>query len=665
MPYFRKNFRRYYKYRKNYYKRRPWFRRRRPRKTFQTKRRRRPVRKKFFKKKKLKKIKLQQWQPSHIKKCKIKGTIQLFQAGKGRFSHNYQLYKESFVPPHQPGGGGWSYIILSLGNLFTENQRLQNWWTKSNKGLPLCRFSGVKFKFYRQQFTDYIVTWSNEYPMEVGKFHYPSIHPQRMLSYNHRIIVPSYNSMPHWKKPYKSCFIRPPKEMTDKWYFQNHFQRFPLCMLATTACSLNSLYVATNVLNNNCTIKCLNTNFFQRKSFQFPSITTGYFPKSNVYAYASPNGGYTITDIKIKEITYLGQTGPYNEGEELGNYQLQTYTKPHWGNIFHYNYLNEQRQIIITQYQLSHWFEGVPTGTPLTRNINQGEAQFFTDPLYYDCRYNPTKDTGIGNEAYWVSNLVEENGWNTQNDPDLKIAGFPLWILLWGWYDWTRKLNKIKNVDNDYILVVKTDFIEPKLPFYVFLSDSFCNGQAPYAQPLHTWSEYERNHWYPRYRFQEEAIETLLMTGTGVCRAENVQQIQAHCYYKFFFKWGGNPATFETVIDPTTQPYYPVPGQLIQTTEIMDPNESPLNMFYDFDVRRHLIKQSAINRITDFSNFENLMFTDGDQTTIPQTTTKETQTKTTEEKEKKETFKQLQQYRQLNIQLLQRFQQLKQLVENT
>nr|UGV38769.1 MAG: ORF1 [TTV-like mini virus] len=659
------------KYYRNFWKRKPnysrrWIRNRRPRSTFRSKRRRRRVRRKNFKfyKHKLKKIRLYQWQPSHIKKCRIKGTIQLFQAGRGRFSHNYQLYKESFVPPHQPGGGGWSYILLSLGNLFTENQRLQNWWTKSNKGLPLCRYQGVKFKFYRQKYVDYIVTYSNEYPMEVGKYHYPSVHPQRMLTYNHRIIVPSLETLPLMKKSYKSCFIRPPKEMKDQWYFQNNFQRYPLVMLAVTACSLQNMYVAENVLNNNCTINALNTNLFKRKSFQFPNVTTGYYPKTGVYLYASPNGGDKVETIKISDLTYLGNTGPHTEGEELNNTDHNQYVKAKWGNVFHEAFMNEQRKVIISSNQLSYWFQTGTSTKPKTGNIPTGQAQFYTEPLYYQCRYNPSKDTGEGNEAYWVNNLTEEQGWDTQNDEDLVIRGFPLWILLWGWYDWTKKLNKIKNIDNDYVLVVKTNFIEPKLPWYIFLNDSFPVGLAPYNQPINTLPLTELNHWYPRYKFQIEAIETLLMTGTGVCRAEAVSQIQAHCYYKFFFKWGGNPSTFESVIDPTTQPFYPTPGTLLQTNEIVDPNTSPLNLLYDFDIRRHLIKQTALQRIQNLTDFTNSMFTDGTIPTIQEEAQAPQETDTQEEAEKKKILQQLNQYKQLNITLLNRYRMLQQYINN-
>lgn len=644
------------------------FRRRRPKRPFRRKRRYRWVRRKNFKysKKKLKKIKIVQWQPSHIKKCKIKGTIQLFQAGRGRFSHNYQLYKESTVPPHQPGGGGWGYILLSLNSLFTENQRLQNWWTKSNKSLPLCRYHGVKFKFYRQKHVDYIVTWSNEYPMEVGKYHYPSVHPQRMLTYNHRIIVPSYDTLPLMKRSYKSCFVRPPKEMKDQWYFQNHFQRFPLVMLAVTACSLQNLYVAENVLNNNCSVNALNTNLFQRKSFQFPNVTTGYYPKNNVYLYASPNGGTEITDITIKDLTYLGNTGPHTEGQVFNDTEFTQYTKSKWGNPFHEAFLNEQRQVITSLNQVGFWFDTAKTKKPKSGKIPNGQAQFYTEPLVYECRYNPSADTGVGNEAYWVSNLIEEDGWDTQKDEDLVIRGFPLWILLWGWYDWTKKLGKIKNIYNDYVLVVKTDFIKPKLPWYVFLNDYFPIGLAPYNQKLDSMPETELKHWYPRYKFQEEAIETILMTGTGVCRAEQIQQIQAHCYYKFLFKWGGNPSTFESVVDPTSQPFYPTPGSIIQTNEIVDPNTSPLNLLYDFDIRRHLIKQTALQRISNLTDFTNFMFTDGTNHSN-QTKTQETETppqNSKEEEEKKKILQQLQQCQQFNLSLLNRFRMLQQYINN-
>ncbi len=179
-------------YRRKYYRRNYWswrqrrnaFRRKRFRTTFRRKPRRRRVRKTRYYKtlnKKLKKIRIQQWQPSHIRRCQIKGFLLLFEAGHGRFANNFTFYKESFTPPRTPGGGGWSIQQLSLGNLFTQNEYFMNWWTHSNKSLNMCRYRGTKFHLYRQQETDWIFTYFTELPQQAGKFWYPSFHPMRML----------------------------------------------------------------------------------------------------------------------------------------------------------------------------------------------------------------------------------------------------------------------------------------------------------------------------------------------------------------------------------------------------------------------------------------------------------------------------------------------------
>nr|UGV39568.1 MAG: ORF1 [TTV-like mini virus] len=653
MPPFR---RRYYK--RNFYKPRRWFRRWRSGKTLRRKRRRRRTRVrrrrfKNFKKYKLKFIKLTQWQPSHIKNCKIKGTIQLFQAGIGRFSHNYSLFKDSWVPEHEPGGGGWCYLQLSLGNLYTEHQRLQNWWTRSNQGLNLCRYRGVRLRFWRQQFTDYIVTYSNEYPMEVGKFHYPSMHPQRLMLYNHRIVVPSYNSMPHKKKAFKQVFVKPPKEMVDKWYFQQHFQRFPLVLIAASACSLEQYYISDQVISNNITLYSLDTKLIHNKNFQRPSQTTGWYPKEGQYLYATYNGTTDFNKIQPSTCTYLGNTVQNTPGS-----QGKQTTFKDWGSPFFKNIIDGTRNVILTtKNNTDFWTQTTPI-----------EGAFIDRPIAVKCRYNPTKDDGIGNEAYWVSNFSAENNWEWNNDPDIHIQGFPLWLMLWGWYDWSRNLNKIKNIYNDYLLVVKSRYLTPALPAYVFLNESYIEGSGPYNTNLDELDPSIIDHWYPQWKFQQEAIETLLMCGTGVCRGNHTKQIQAHCDYSFFFKWGGNPASMEKVIDPTTQPQYPLPSGQFLSNEIIDPSTSIYNYLYNFDQRRDLLTQTAEKRIKQISDFDPSLFTDGIlyQSINPPAQGQETAPPfTTEEEEKTPILQQLQQLQQFNQQLLQRYRQLTLQIQNS
>ncbi len=118
-----------------------------------------------------------------IRKCKILGFLELFETTYGRVSNNFVTTKESYVPPHRPGGGGWGIQQLTLGNLYVQNVYCMNYWTKSNRGYNLCRYNGVKLYLYRQENVDWIFTYNLEEPLTIGKYTYASYHPYKMLQY--------------------------------------------------------------------------------------------------------------------------------------------------------------------------------------------------------------------------------------------------------------------------------------------------------------------------------------------------------------------------------------------------------------------------------------------------------------------------------------------------
>lgn len=652
----------------NYWKRprpRRWFRRRRSRNYFQRRkqrfRRRRVRNKKFklYKRFKKKKITLNQWQPTHIKKCKIHGLIPLFQAGKGRFSNDWSSYKESYVPEYWPGGGGWSIFYLSLNNLYTENARLQNWWTKSNKSLPLCRYLGCTLIFYRQPEIDYIATYTTEHPFEISKFHFPSSHPQRLYTFNHKIVVPSLKTAPHKKKPYIKKRVRPPRQLIDKWYFQQHFARFGLVQITAAACSLDSFFISSIAESNNITLKCLNTKLFTKKNFQYHTKTNGYSPNGINYLWATYNGQPNPLQSKITDLIYLGNAMNYFKGTQ---WKSKDYTDDEWGNPFAPDYLQGEHNLLLTQSQIG----GITATTQVSTTFTTVD-----NPIIFDVRYNPFKDTGEGNEAYWVDNLQSGQGWEQPANPDLKITGFPLWILLWGWEDYTKRTGYLQHLDYDYILVVKSNFLSYKLPYYIFLNKSFCEGKGRYNLDADLIPPNEKKHWYPKWFYQKEAVEDLLMCGPGVCRAENVQQIQAHMGYTFRFKWGGDPAAMEKVEDPFSQPTFPLPSTGLQNNEIGNPEQSLYQNIYKFDVRRHLITQQAANRIKKDSTNDFFMFSDGTTFTKqsciqpPLQETEKAPEETSEEETEPSLLQQLILCKQHNKQLLNRFRQLQQLITDT
>ena len=83
------------------------------------------------------------------------------------------------------------------------------------------------------------------------------------------------------------------------------------------------------------------------------------------------------------------------------------------------------------------------------------------------------------------------------------------------------------------MLVVRTSCLDQKLGTYVFLSESYVNGRAPYDRDAEEILPRDNGHWYPRWKFQQEAIEHILTTGPAVCKSESQKSVQAHIHYDF------------------------------------------------------------------------------------------------------------------------------------
>nr|UGV38640.1 MAG: ORF1 [TTV-like mini virus] len=614
-----------YRYRRNFYRpyKRRWTRKRiRPRRFRRPLRRRiyrrRPyrVRKRLFYKKKT--ILIRQWQPSKINKCKIKGLMCLFQCGPDRISNNWTQYMNSFVPEHWHGGGGWSQLKFSLGSLFEERQLVRNYWTKSNVALPLVRYGGCKLKFYRTQYVDYIVHYTKCYPMLDTSEQHTNAQPSAMLMYRKKIIVPSFTTEPHNKKPYKKKFISPPSQMYNKWYFQQDICNTGLLMLTTTACNLDRFYLSPLALSNNITITCLNTVVFQNRNFQQTDInhtTTPWSPKANYYMYGA--NIHNPSDIKFKDLIYLGQTQYNHEGIAIGtNDQWQTYSSnPKWkdnfGNPLNHTYLTGTYHILI----------GGATADPQTifnKSTNPRDNKVGTkltlmgQDLIKKCRYNPNKDTGLGNEIYFLKNTRNETGWDAPNQNSLLLRGYPLWLAWWGWPDWQKKLAQIQQIDYNYIAVFKTECIDEKLPGYVPLDMNFIEGKSPYELELEHALPSDYQHWYPRFKYQFQSINDICKTGPGTVKL-STKSVEAHMMYTFYFKWGGCPNELENIADPCNQPKYPVPNNFIQGTEIQNPISSPTKELYQFDFRRYMLTNKAAKRITENSISETTSITDGNK----------------------------------------------------
>lgn len=640
-------YRRYYqnRYRRKYYRRRWRLPRRRARTTFRRKqwyrkRRQRYKVKKFKLKRKRTYLKLKQFQPKSINYCKITGFKCLFQGSPIRKQHNYIQYIYSFTPPTFPGGGGWSLLVFSLDSLFEDYQHLQCIWSKSNAGLPLVRYLGGKIKLYQNESTDYVTVYDTCWPMVDTPHTHADSAPSRMLQKKHKTIVPSTNTQKR-KKPYKTIRFKPPAQMLNKWYFQRDICKIPLLMLTTTSIDLTKPFCNPNCKSNNIVIRYINPYLFKNNNFQDYPRTTGYSPKTlsdgPYYLYASLQGDIPDKTNTVSFKQFIGgcipltNTKNYNAGKPIQTLATGTNNKPeNWGNPFYRTHLdleaftiyicNENPVSLLNNYN--------------TTSFNNTKITKATENMIYQTIYNPDNDTGETNKVYLVK-ATQNTQFQPPTDEDLIFEGFPLYILLWGWTDFIRKLNKTPNIDTNYMLVIQTKVFHEKDPYFVPIDIQFEHGFDPYL-PLdtenHQPSYYNQQNWYPQLKYQELTIENICESGPAVSRSQSY--LQCYCKYSFYFKWGGCPKTLDKAYNPCSQPKWPTTDTITPGLEITNPSEPPETQLYYWDWDNDYVTQKAIQRIRDHTEPHESIFsiTDSKSSAKPQKTTQETQDQKEEEK---------------------------------
>nr|UGV37326.1 MAG: ORF1 [TTV-like mini virus] len=615
---------RYWKKRNQRRRRRRPFYRRRFTTTFRNrKRRRRTVRYKKKYNKKLKKLTLKEWQPYKIRKCKIKGDIELFVCGKERLGFDYTNYKESTTPLGEASGGPFSIQLFSLDALFTEYIKYRAIWTVTNQGLPLTRYTGAKLKFFKNPFTDYIVTYSICPPFSVTYDMYMNSQPLRLLLKKHKIIVPKLTSST--RRKYKKLHIRPPAFLQNKWYFQQDLCKTGLLLLTASACSLEQPYCPENQISNNYTLFSLNTDFFQNPCFEKYG-TQGYIAKhiqnQEIHLF-SDTTSWTNTSSNPNKWEYLApvtNTNTYGEPFQKQKSQINDFTiNSKTMNPFA-SYIHEHD---ITLYYGTKW----PNATNFETD-NPQVTKF--EELYWTCRYNPDKDKGLGNKVYFKSNNSQEQGdiYTYPTKPELMITDFPLWLIFWGWIDFLAKMGIMQEMYDHWYFVVESPYIWPRKKRYLFLDEYFVKPR----DTILTLRDHLK--WHPKFEQQTEIVSLFAESGPFSPKINRSQCIQANMQYIFYFKWGGCPANMDSIVPPCNQEKFPIPNQGLPGPEVQDPKTSKLHYLYAFDERHEQLTKKCVQRLKQNSDSE-LYFTGACNLCPPlkTTQTEEDETQTEEETE--------------------------------
>lgn len=594
---------------------------------------------------------------------------------KARYNHNYNQYQTATPAAGLPNGGGFSIIRFNLLSLFEQHELAHNVWTKSNKNFPLFRYTGCTITVYRPQYVDLVLKFQTCFPMCCSKLMYTGTQPSIMMMTHGTKRIRCKQNAPN-SKPYKRFKLPPPEQMINKWYFQHDQSQTGLLLIQAAAASFDQYYASHNADSSSISLTTLNTKIFHNLNFANFPITKGYSPNPKFHLWAT-NGEQEPT---FGDLIWLGQSKLYNSGTQLKQYTTThnpTLKEPYkkymadpknWGNIFHRDNIHQSHRLWFTTKPPSEIFTETVLETKLItdkiKNFTENNIPIFnpvTQELFFHVRYNPFKDKGYDNNIYIKPNWQDNEDLDPLPDPDLQNPGFPNWLSCFGFEDYLKKLGTKSQIDTHYMMVHKSNYFEPKLEYYIFLDDFFFEGNSDDYQGRLDW---ENQNWYPMITHQQHYLNTLALSGPATPKTADIKLAEAKIDYRFYFKIGGCAPPVQKITDPTKQPTYVTPNNILDTNSLQSPEQSIESFLYQFDWRRDQITETAAKRITqDFSTSKPL-FTDTTTTAteVPlyQTQEKELISSEEEETQKETLFEQL--LRQRSKQKLLRY-RIKQLIQ--
>lgn len=391
--------------------------------------------------------------------------------------------------------------------------------------------------------------------MIVDENTYMLTHPAILLLRKHKIIIPSRKTKPHGK-PYKKIFIKPPRQLVNKWFFQKNFNDQGLFLLQTAAADLQYPNIGPNSPNRLVTLTILNNQYFY-PSPQWGSATGNYNWSPGTFTLTGP----TKTMIDGKLVDYTVQNTILNQD-----------TKHQYQNgIFNKMFLN-------IQYYTSPSQTSNPTPT-------------------MQVQYNPMRDTGKGNKIYFISTL--QTSWApSTTDRLLTWMGEPLWLQLYGLTDYIKKAKGSSSSMQDLICVIESPYIEPQThnKKFVVVGNSFMKGLTDCGNPP---PGSLLNKWFLTIDDQMPALNDIVSAGPYMVKQAGFRCTwELHVDYKSYFKWGGAQPPLQNICDPHLQETFPVPDTVRQTLQIIDPKKQvPESLLHSWDYRRGLITKTALKRM--------------------------------------------------------------------
>nr|UHM27015.1 MAG: ORF1 [Torque teno midi virus] len=552
-----------WRYRKTRYNKRRRQRRKRYRRRPYGRRRRRRRRQKVRRKRKA--LPIKQWQPASIVKCKIKGITVLVLGADGRQNRCYTANKNETVYPRTPAGGGFGYEVYNLKYLYQEYKAHNNIWTKTNDYKDLVRFLGSKITIFRHPWQDFIVQYDNQPPFNLTKYTYMHCHPFYLLLQKHHKLILSTQSKPNGKV-WKTFRIKPTKTYQNSWFFQKDFATKDLFTIKAAALNINYSYM-----------QCCNENM---------QLSIYYL---NMDLYHFGNWGDASQPYH-----------PYFTAPQIKTYHCQNLA----GKRYDFN-LDASTYTKAIDYKTGWFAPEFLQSVKFYKQASGEEIEQANIPINF-CIYNPSLDLGPDNLIFLHS--LTSSTYRIPSDEGLYLQNVPLWLGLYGFIDWIAQRYGKEYLTTHCICLKSKALLVAAQPgastTIVPIDPSFRQGNQYFNQPP---TQLQRAKWFPTILMQQQTINDIVESGPYVPKLTNEKYStwELKSKYLFHFKWGGPEITDPTVNDPTKQGFYATANTNQETVQVRNPEKQKTEtMFHEWDLRRGVIKESAIKRM-----YENMSVT--------------------------------------------------------
>lgn len=575
--------------------------------------------------------------------------------GLNKTSTNFSSHIDDFTFNNQAYGGGLCTHRYSLRTLFDDFLTHHNFWTASNKDLDLGRYLGCQIIFYRHPTVDFIARIRTTPPFEDTDSTAMTLHPGMLMLSKKRILIPSLRTRPS-KKHFIKIRVGAPKLFEDKWYPQSQLCDVTLLTIQATAADLQFPFGSPLTNSICCNFQVLDSNYDNiltvlngtetakardNRYNDMLNIITVYNTTQTLAQLSKflPTTNKTDLTSATASSTTIAVNKHVDTGTNTNTFSNWRAKTPHNNTLYGGStYATEKNSnankippdqmkeankayYLAAKVNLPNWntpyyenskkdpypFEYY-TGLYSSIFLAAGRANWEIPGFYTDISYNPLTDKGIGN-MIWLDTITKTDSRYVEGKSKCLMANYPLWAMLYGYFDYCDKILEHINIDFEYRLVIRSPYTHPMMtkhtdPLWGFVpySDNFGRGRMPGGNPVP--SLWNRVHWYPSVHHQREVAECICQTGPFAYKSDERKTVLT-IKYKFRWKWGGNPVFQQVVRDPCKNPERPSPRRQPRELQIADPKyQTPEIIWHAWDFRRGLFSQQGIKRMSEQPTYD-------------------------------------------------------------